>query len=65
MANQFLVEIHHYLSRQIEAADEALQEAAFRQDREQQQFNTGQMDELKALRAYISEAFDLQTQTYY
>jgi hypothetical protein len=65
MANQFLIEIHDYLSRQIDAAGEAMQEAATRGDRERQQLNAGKIDELKALRAYCSENFDLLTQKYY
>ncbi len=65
MANQFLIEIHDYLSRHIEAAGGAMQEAATLGDRKRQQFNAGKMDELKALRAYISERFDLLTQRYY
>ncbi|MGD8847609.1 MAG: hypothetical protein PVI54_18960 [Desulfobacteraceae bacterium] len=65
MANQYLIEIHDYLSRQIEAAVEAMQEAATLGDLARQQFNTGKIDELKALRAYISESFDLLTQKYY
>jgi hypothetical protein len=65
MANQYLIEIHDYLSRQIEAAVEAMHEAATLGDLERQQFNTGKIYELKALRAYISESFDLLTQKYY
>jgi hypothetical protein len=65
MANQFLIAIHDYVSQQIDAAGEAMQEAASQEDREQQRFNSGKMDELEALRAYISKAFDLQTQKYY
>lgn len=65
MANQFLVEIHDYLSRHIEAASGAMQEAVSLEDQERQQFNAGKIDELRALRAYISEKFDLLTQRYY
>lgn len=65
MANQFLIDIHDYLSRHIEAADVAMQEATALGDRERQQFNAGKIDELKALRAYCSEKFDLLTQKYY
>jgi hypothetical protein len=65
MANQFLIEIHNYLSRHMEVADRAMQEAATLGDRQHQQFNAGKVDELKALRAYVSENFDLSTQEYY
>lgn len=65
MANQFLIDIHDYLSRHIEAASAAMQEAASLGDRERLQFNTGKVNELKSLRAYISEKYDLITQKYY
>ena len=65
MANQFLIEIHNYLSRNIEAADGSRQAAATLGDRKRLHFNAGKIDELKALRAYISETFDLLTQKYY
>jgi hypothetical protein len=65
LANQYLVEIHDYVTRQIEAASKAMQEAATLGDRKQQRFNAGKIDELKALRAYISKTFDLLTQKYY
>lgn len=65
MANQYLVEIHNYLSRHIDAAGKAMQEAASLGDQEGRQFNAGQVHELKALRAYLSEKYDLSTQKYY
>ena len=65
MANQFLVEIHRYLSRQIDTADRARQEARSLGDSARQAFYAGKIDELHKLRAYISEKFDLLTQKYY
>jgi hypothetical protein len=64
MANQFLMEIHTYLSRHMEAASRAMQEAVTLGDREHQQFNAGKIAELKALKTYVSENFDLSTQKY-
>ncbi len=65
MANQFLVEIHDYLSRNIEAAKSQLEEDGAPGDKERRHFNAGKLDELNAIRAYISEKFDLITQKYY
>lgn len=65
MANQFLIEIHNYLSQHMEAANRAMRKAVTLGDRQRQQFNAGKVDELKALRAYVSENFDLSTQEYY
>lgn len=65
MANQFLIEIHNYLSRHIDAAGKAMQEAASHGDQARRQFNAGMAHELKALRAYMSEKYDLSTQKYY
>ena len=65
MANQFLVEIHRYLSRQIDTATRANQEAASLGDKGRQEFYSGKIDELTNLRAFISEKFDLITQKYF
>jgi hypothetical protein len=65
MANQFLVEIHRYLSRQIDTADRARHEAGSLGDGARQAFYTGKIDELNKLRAFISERFDLLTQKYF
>jgi hypothetical protein len=64
MANQFLIEIHTYLNRHMEAAGRTMQEAITLGDRKRQQFNAGKIEELKALKAYVGENFDLSTQKY-
>lgn len=65
MANQFLVEIHDYISRQIELGLTDRQAALDRADVERLCFLDGRLDELRLLRAYLSEHFDLATQKYY
>ncbi len=65
MANQFLVEIHAYISRRIEAGLEDRSDAQSRQDAQRVAFMDGCIDELKTVRRFLSDHFDLTTQRYY
>lgn len=65
MANQFLVEIHEYISTQMALGRQARTEAQSRGDRGHMKFCDGRMDELQTLRLFLSDQFDLDTQTYY
>ncbi len=65
MANQFLVEIHEFISTQMALGHQAQTEAQARGDRGQMKFCDGRMDELQKLRRFLSDQFDLDTQTYY
>ena len=65
MANQFLVEIHDFITTQTSTTSKALEEANSRGDRAQSQYCSGPLDELNRLRAFLSTHFDLDTQTYY
>lgn len=65
MANQFLVEIHDYISRQIESGVKDRTDAQSRQDAERTAFMDGKIDELEMIRRFLSDHFDLTTQKYY
>ncbi len=65
MANQFLVEIHDFITGRLESARKACEEARSREDRGKLRFHEGRLDELGSLRAFLSEHFDLDTQNYY
>ena len=65
MPNQFLVEIHDYLDRQIDAAKNDRDDARSIGDQERLEFSNGKLDELEHLRDYVSRRFDLLTQKYY
>ena len=65
MANQFLVEIHSHISQQMERCRLAFENIDGIEDKSRRSFYEGQLEEWKALRAYLSESFDLNTQRYY
>ena len=65
MANQFLVEIHEYISRQIEAGIRDQTDARTRGDGDREVFMEGKISELKKIRSFFSDHFDLNTQKYY
>ncbi len=65
MSNQFLVEIHDFISRQIETGLEGRNVVLDRADEDRLCFLDGKLDELRSIRAYLSEHFDLVTQKYY
>ena len=65
MANQFLVEIHDHISRQIEAGNKDRADAQYRQDSDRMAFMDGKLRELRMLRSFLTEHFDLTTQKYY
>jgi predicted transcriptional regulator len=65
VANQFLVEIHAYISRQIEAGLKERSDAQSGHDAQRAAFMDGRVDELKTMRRFLSDHFDLTTQKYY
>lgn len=65
MANQFLVEIHDHISRRIETGVKELAEAQSKGDDARTVFMDGKINELKMIRLYLSDHFDLTTQKYY
>ncbi len=65
MANQFLVEIHDHISHLMEAGDKDRTDAQSRQDSDRMAFMDGRLSELKRIRRFLTEHFDLTTQKYY
>jgi hypothetical protein len=62
MPNEFLTEIHEYITQAITAAKSRQSSAV---DRNDQVFYAGQIEELQALRQYLTDHFDLSTHRYY
>jgi hypothetical protein len=65
MANQFLVEIHDYITQQMEACLKYREEAWARGDEKRLAFIDGHLLELRLMREFLSERFNLTTQKYY
>jgi len=65
MANQFLVEIHDFLSTKLAAIMRQEKEAIAINDHDAQDYCQGQLYELKALRIYLNQNFNLDTHKYY
>lgn len=65
MANQFLVEIHDFISRQLDAAKHDMDDAKSRGDDHRKVFVEGKINEFKRFRSYLNEHFNLTTQKYY
>lgn len=65
MSNQFLQEIHQYLTGSILASQTAAKTAAQTGDAAQLHFHQGKLEELQALRAFLDAHINLTTQRYY
>jgi hypothetical protein len=65
MANAYLAEIHDYISRQIEVGLKYRGEAKNRGDEKRIAFLDGNLFELRLMREFLSEHFNLSTQKYY
>lgn len=65
MANEYLIQIHNYISEKIVSAENQKAEAQERNDKASQKFYEGQLAEWKQMRAYLAEKVDLKTQKYF
>jgi hypothetical protein len=65
MANQFLVQIHDYISRQIEVVLKDRGEAREQGNEKRLAFFDGHLAELRLIREFLSDSFDLTTQKYF
>jgi hypothetical protein len=65
MANEYLIEIHNYISQKIVCAQNRKDEANSNKELESQQFYEGQLKEWHYLRTYLAEKVDLKTQKYF
>ena len=65
MANDYLIDIHNYISQKIVSAESQKAEAKERNDKASQAFCEGQLAEWQQMRTYLAEKVDLKTQKYY
>lgn len=65
MTNKFSVDIHTYLTEKIEWVEAQKEEAKKCNNSPDEQYCAGQLQELQAVRKYLTSKFDLNTQTYY
>jgi hypothetical protein len=65
MANEYLIEIHNYISNKILRAQGRKGEADANNDLESRRFYEGQLKEWHHLRTYLAEKVDLKTQKYF
>ena len=65
MSNQFLVKLHNHITFQIENTDREKIQAQSREDNLHSAFLEGKSSELKKIRTFLSQNFDLITQKYY
>jgi hypothetical protein len=65
MANEYLIEIHNYISQKIVCAQNRKDEANSNNELESQRFYEGQLKEWHYLRTYLAEKVDLRTQKYF
>ena len=65
MANEYLIEIHNYISEKIAGAQSRKDEANVNNELESQRFYEGQLKEWHHLRKYLAETVDLKTQKYF
>ena len=65
MANDYLIEIHNYISGKIVRAQNRKDRADSNNELESSRFYEGQLEEWHYLRAYLAEKIDLKTQKYF
>ncbi len=65
MANEYLVEIHNYISERLAFAKNKKKEADANNDLESKRFYEGQLEEWLQMRTYLASKVDLKTQKYF
>ena len=65
MTHEYSVDVQDYISTAIAAVMESKQTAEKQADGEAFRFCEGQLEELYAIRSYLTERIDLETQNYY
>ncbi|MDJ0810569.1 MAG: hypothetical protein QNJ01_10745 [Desulfobacterales bacterium] len=65
MPNDYLIDCHKYITRELSQAETLRHQAESRGDTRQVAFHSGQIEELSMLRGFLSEHFDLTTQQYF
>lgn len=65
MANEYLIEIHKYISEEIASAENKKKTADADNDPELKQFYEGRLQEFLKMREYLAKKIDLKTQKYF
>lgn len=65
MPNDYLVACHRYITRELNRAEALKRKAESGGDMHRAAFYAGQIEEFSALRGYMSEHFNLETQRYF
>lgn len=65
MPNDYLIACHRYITHELDRLHDLRQKAESHGKSHEVAFHEGQIEELTALRQYMSEHFDLTTQRYY
>ena len=65
MANEYLIDIHNYISESLASAENNKKEADANSDMELIRFYEGQIKEWMQMRSYLASKVDLKTQKYF
>jgi hypothetical protein len=65
MANEYLIDIHNYISERLASVANKKKEADADADLESKRFYEGQLEEWRQLRSYLASKVDLKTQKYF
>jgi hypothetical protein len=65
MANEYLVEIHKYISERIVSAENKKMTADANNEQDSRRFYEGQLQEWLKMRRYLANKVDLKTQKYF
>ena len=65
MANEYLIDIHNYISERLASVENKKKEADANNDLESKRFYEGQLEEWIEIRRYLASKVDLKTQKYF
>jgi hypothetical protein len=65
MANEYLIDIHNYISERLASVANKKKEADADADLESKRFYEGPLEEWRQLRSYLASKVDLKTQKYF
>ena len=65
MANEYLIDIHHYISERLASIENKKKQADANNDLKSKRFYEGQLEEWSQMRDYLARKIDLKTQKYF
>lgn len=65
MANEYLIDIHNYISERFASVENIKKEADANNDSASKRFCEGQLEEWIEMRSYLASKIDLKTQKYF